>query len=221
MTDAPDVALQDNTNQRLPCLLVLDASGSMSEGGAIQELNAGIRMLEDELKNHEVAGQRVQLLVIKFGGDVEVLSDWTDAMDFAAPALQASGGTPMGAAVRLALAKLEEQKARYKKHGTPYNRPWMFLITDGGPTDEWQQAAVDCRQAEQGKHLTCFTIGVGKNVDLTKLSEFSLSPPKQMDGLKFRELFQWLSNSVAIAAQTAPGATVQMPSPDHWSHTTT
>ena len=93
----PDIVLQDNNNQRLPCVLVLDGSGSM-RGGPIDELNRGLEVLEAELKQDDVACQRVQLLVIRVGGndEVEVLSDWTDAIDFIAPAIDANGTTPFG-----------------------------------------------------------------------------------------------------------------------------
>jgi uncharacterized protein YegL len=69
-------------------------------------------------------------IATQFNGEsnVEVVSDWTDAMSIEAPHLSASGSTPMGAGVRLAPVKLGEQKARY------CNRPWLFLITDGQPS---------------------------------------------------------------------------------------
>jgi len=59
----PDVLLTDNTSQRLPCVLVLDGSGSMADSGAetdaIRELNKGLKVLEQELKNDDTAAQRV------------------------------------------------------------------------------------------------------------------------------------------------------------------
>lgn len=218
MTDdvAPDVALQDNTSQRLPCVLVLDASGSMA-GTPIKQLNAGVQLLESELKKDDMASQRVQILVIRFGDTVSALGEWADAMDFAAPTLVAGGATPMGAAVRLALQKLEEQKARYNAHGIQYNRPWMFLITDGEPTDhDWQHAAAECRAAEEGKHLTCYAIGVGDDADMAKLAQFSTGPTAKLDGLEFQKLFKWLSNSISAASKAQKGSTVQYDAPSHW-----
>lgn len=213
----PDVALRDNTSQRLPLVLLLDGSGSMADSGAIDELNAGVRLLEEELKRDDVASQRVQLMVIRFGGDAEVLSDWTDAMSFSAPQLTASGLTPMGEAVRLGLAKLEEQKARYRSNGIAYNRPWMFVITDGEPTDGgWAQAAAQCKAAEQADRLIFFGIGVGSAANLTTLAEFSTRKPVRLQGLKFRELFQWVSSSVKSASKQAPGSNVQLAPPSDW-----
>jgi uncharacterized protein YegL len=214
----PDVTLTENTSQRLPCILLLDSSGSMS-GKPIDELNAGLHILEEDLKKDDVASQRVQLLVITFGGDgeVKILSDWTDAMAFSAPSLLANGVTPMGDAVRLALTKLEEQKAKYRANGIAYNRPWIFLITDGEPTDtDWEQAADQCRAAEQAGKLTLFGIGTGPDADIEKLQRFSTRKPVCLQGLKFRELFLWLSASTKTGSKAAQGTSVQLPPPSDW-----
>jgi uncharacterized protein YegL len=188
-------------------------------GSPIDELNAGLRLLEEELKKDDLASQRVQLIVIRFGGDnqVEVVTDWTDAMAFSAPHIAAKGLTPMGAAVRLGLAKLEEQKSRYRVNGIAYNRPWMFLLTDGEPSDaDWPQAAAECRTSEQAGKLIFFGIGVGSGADLSKLAQFSTRKPVRLQGLKFREMFLWLSRSTSSASKAAQGTNVQLPPPTDW-----
>ena len=214
----PDIALTENTSQRLPCALVLDGSGSMA-GAPIDELNAGLRLLEQELKNDDVASQRVQLLVIRFGdnNEVTVLSDWKDAMDFQAPQIHADGVSPLGAAVTVALNKIEEQKERYRKNGIGYNRPWLFLLTDGEPTDaDWEQDAARCRNAEQAGKVVFFGIGVGP-ANLEKLERFSSRKPMQLQGLKFRELFVWLSRSAQTTSKAARGSDVQLSAPTDWA----
>ena len=110
----PDLVLTDNTSQRLPCVLVLDGSASMS-GEPINELNKGLKLLEQELKNDDTAAQRVQLLVIRLGDDdeVQILTDWTDALEFSAPVVTANGRTPLGVAMEMALEAIEEQKKNY------------------------------------------------------------------------------------------------------------
>ena len=155
----PDLVLQDNSSQRLPCVVLVDGSSSM-DGEAINNLNEGLKVLEAELKADDVASLRVQLLIVRIGGhsDVETVIDWTDAIDFKAPSLEAYGRTPLGKAMQLALEKIEEQKVNYKANQIPYNRPWIFLITDGTPTDEgiWQNTASDCVQAEKDGKVTIF-----------------------------------------------------------------
>ena len=111
------------------------------------------------LKNDDIACQRVQILILRFGDEdkVEVLQDWVDAVDFRAPVVNAKGRTPLGKATQLALEKIEDQKNKYKIHDIPYNRPWLFLITDGGPTDKvWQTAAIDCCKKYGPKALTVY-----------------------------------------------------------------
>jgi uncharacterized protein YegL len=217
-----DVEFTDNTSQRLPCVILLDCSGSMS-GSPINELNAGLLVFEDALKSDDIASQRVQLLVLGFGGDqnVQVYTDWTDAMSFTAPSLKTNGMTPMGAAVRTAIAKIEEQKIRYKTFGIPYNRPWIFLLTDGEPTDDWIEAAAECRQAEQDGRFAFFGIGVGPRANLSTLGHFSVRKPVSLQGLRFKELFLWLSRSASSVSRAAQGSTVQLPPPVDWMQVST
>lgn len=69
----PYVEFAENANERTPCILVLDCSGSM-RGEPIKQLNTGLQALEKELKEDIDASSRVQLLVIKAYGkdDAEI-----------------------------------------------------------------------------------------------------------------------------------------------------
>ena len=221
----PDVQLIDNSEQRTPLALVLDCSGSM-DGAPIDQLNQGLSLLEQELKGDTIAAKRVRLLVVKIGGndEAQVVGDWIDAMEFVAPSLQAGGTTPTGLAVDLALSKIEEEKQRFKQSGVAYTRPWLFLMSDGSPTDDWQGAAERCRQAEKANKVAVFPIAVGDEANSATLGEFSgkgLLAVKQMRGLKFRELFLWLSASMKVVSQSRPGGKVQLPTTDNWSNAPT
>jgi uncharacterized protein YegL len=217
----PDVQLIDNSEQRTPLVLVLDCSGSMS-GTPIDQLNKGLALLEKELKGDSIACKRVRLLVVQFGGndDAQVVGDWTDAMEFSAPMLQANGTTPTGAAVDLALSKIEEEKQRFKQAGVAYTRPWLFLMSDGEPTDDWQSAAERCRIAEKANKVAVFPIAVGEEANGETLAQWSGKGAlgvKRLSGLKFRELFLWLSTSMKVVSQSRPGGQVQLPATDNWS----
>jgi uncharacterized protein YegL len=213
----PGAEFYENTNQRTPCVLVLDGSGSMADNGKIDQLNRGLQVFETALKEDKSARTRVQVLVIRLGDndDVEVLSDWGDAISFSAPAVQANGRTPLGKAVDLALRKIEEQKGVYKANSIPYTRPWLFLMSDGEPTDrDWEAAADRCRQAEQEKKVVVWPIGV-EGADVAKLGRFNQpgSAVHTLSAANFRDLFVWLSGSLAKVTQSQPGQAVQIAAP--------
>ena len=118
----------------------------------------------------------------------------------------------MGAAVAQGLALLESRKSTYRTHGAPYYRPWVFLITDGAPTDSWQSAAAMAREGETSKKFAFFAVGVeGARMDV--LSQFSTREPLKLQGLKFRELFQWLSSSMKAVSHSQPGDSVPLTDP--------
>lgn len=221
----PDVALIDNTEQRTPLVLLLDCSGSMA-GAPIQALNDGLKVLEAELKADVIAAKRVRLLVVLFGSvdEVQIPLAWQDAMDFVAPTLEANGTTPTGQAVDVALARIEEEKLGFKQAGVAYTRPWLFLMSDGQPTDMWQEAAERCRQAEAANKVAVFPIAVGAGAKAETLGQFSnkgANAVKRLDGLKFQELFLWLSASMKVVSQSKPGGQVQLPAADSWSNAST
>lgn len=214
-----DVAFAENTSQRLPCVIVLDGSSSMASGNAIGALNDGLKVLAQDLKDDNVARQRVRLLVLRIGepDDVQVVTDWTDAIDFDPPLIEANGLTPLGLGVRRALMEIEQQKRQFDDNGIPFNRPWLFIMTDGEPTDDdWASAAAECCAAEAAGKVTVFCIGVG-NANFAQLSQFSSREPRALHGAKFREFFLWLSRSAKVGSQKATSEPIQMAATDTWA----
>jgi len=200
----------DNPSQRCPCLLLLDVSGSMA-GRPIAELNAGLVLLKDELSADPLASKRVQIAVVTFG-PVETVTDFVDAKQWDAPVLKAKGNTPMGAAIEHGLQMLESQKAIYKNNGIPLYRPWVFLITDGGPTDSWENAARLVHEGEAKKKFKFFAVGVDQaNFDILK--QISVGDPIALKETRFRDLFAWLSSSLSAVSQSTPGDEVPLEDP--------
>lgn len=215
----PDVVFSDNTNQRTPCVLLLDGSGSM-QGAPIAQLYDGLRVFEAQLKQDPTTALRVQVLVLRVGDNdqVEVLTDWCDSIDFTAPVVTANGSTPLGAGITVALEKVEAQKRAYDANGISSTRPWIMMISDGVPTDTgWQEAAARARAAEQNKKCVVFPIGT-EGADLAALGMFSNRAPRRLQGLNFADLFVWLSRSMSVVSGSTPGATIQLPAAD-WAAT--
>jgi uncharacterized protein YegL len=201
----------ENPEPRCPSVLILDVSGSMG-GAPIAELNAGLQVYRDELAADSLAAKRVEVAVLTFGGTVDLVSDFCTASSFSAPTLTARGDTPMGAAISQALDLLTQRKEQYRANGIAFYRPWVFLITDGGPTDQWQSAAQRVRDGEAKKSFAFFSVGVqGARMDI--LSQISSREPLKLDGLRFRDLFQWLSNSQQSVSKSTPGDEVPLANP--------
>jgi uncharacterized protein YegL len=213
-----EIEFADNPEPRCPVVLALDVSGSMA-GAPIAELNAGLQELEIALKADRLASLRVELAMVTFGGTVKKV-DFVTADAFQAPTLTAHLCTPMGAAVNKSLDLLRDRKETYKRNGLDYFRPWLFLITDGAPTDSWESAADRARQEEEMKGVSVYAIGV-QDADMNILARFSsVRPPMTLRGLAFRELFQWLSKSLGVVAQSQPGQQASLP-PIGWGQADT
>ena len=104
-------------------------------GEPISLLNRGFELFCEEIKKDDLAKKRAEITVITFGGSARVEIPFTEGRDLQPRRLESGGGTPMGAALDLALDQLDQQKQAYKEAGLEYYRPWMFVLTDGAPTD--------------------------------------------------------------------------------------
>lgn len=207
--------LVNNPTARVPVCLCLDISGSM-DGDPIDELNKGVRLFYDAINEDEVAAYSAEISIVTFGGTkAECLADFASLqLQPKPPVLSAYGMTPMGEAVNLGLDLLEKRKDEYKDAGVDYFQPWLVLMTDGQPNGdnrEFSRAVNRTVELVNAKKLTVFPIGIGREADMNALAQFSPKrPPLRLQGLKFKEFFQWLSKSVSKTSQSIPGESIKL-----------
>lgn len=209
----------NNPDPRCPCLLLLDKSGSMA-GARIQQLNDGIQAFKTELGEDSLASKRVEVAIVSFG-PLTIDCEFQTGYSFSPPMLAASGDTPMGAAIERGLDLLASRKQEYRSHGVLFYRPWVFLLTDGAPTDSWTRAAQLIADGEQRNSFSFFAIGV-EGADFNVLKQLSPArPPLALQGLRFKEFFVWLSNSMSRVSASQVGDKVQLAAPAGWGEVST
>lgn len=200
-------------------VLLLDTSDSMSN--EISSLNEGLYRFREEVMDDKLARKRVDVSIIEFGGKVRVNREFTSIEEFDPPELSASGGTPMGEAILRGIDLIEERKKEYRNRGVDYYRPFLFLFTDGRPTDMqpgdglWNEVTQALEEKAKGNHLMPFLVGAGSGA-VDRLQRLAVEgwPPLRLKESQFKEMFEWLSNSMTEASKSAEGEQIDLAPPE-------
>lgn len=180
----------------MACALLLDTSGSMY-GDAIDSLNRAINDFKEQTSMDELAQKRVDIAIIEFNDTARVVQDFTPLSQMQPVTLSASGCTAMGAGINLAIDKVKERNRFYNSMGTPCFKPWIFMITDGAPTDDIESARQRIIDEEsKGTHgkLKFWAVGVPgySKETLTSLTKRCIA----LNEANFNGIFNWLSESM-------------------------
>lgn len=198
LQETPSMGIKSPNEPHLACALLLDTSISMA-GAPLESLMQGIAEFKEVTKNNADAQSRVDIAVIEFNDAPHVIQEFSPLPELRVPNLTARGCTAMGAAINLAIDKVKERNREYAELGTPCYQPWIFMITDGEPTDDITTAQQRIYEEEhKGKYgkLKFWTIGVpGYNREVAHSLSKRLIELEKPD---FSGIFQWLSESVSI-----------------------
>lgn len=190
--------------KKLPVVLLLDVSGSMS-GEKIDSLyDATIDMIET-FAAAQAKEQIIDVAIITFGESVELHTRYTPVKDLQARGIsrfRASGLTPMGTALRMAKDMIDD------KNETPSRiyRPAVVLVSDGAPNDDWKKPMDDF--INNGRSAKCqrFAVAIGNDADRSVLERFTKDPDAVLfaeDAKDISEQFKTISMSISTVA-TAP-----------------
>lgn len=213
-----------NTSSRCPTMVIIDSSSSQGQPNAngeipLDSLNDGLDVLITELHKDPLARKRVDLSFVVYGTHVSEPTPFANVDDIILPTLVPSGTTSTGQAIVTALDALEARKQEYKDNGVTYYRPFILFITDGLATDDITEAHNRIVDGEKNSKFSFYAVGVDgyDHQSLSKLVEGTNRPPLPLKGLKFDELFMWLSASMANISASTMGEKASLPSPDGWA----
>ena len=165
----------------------------------------GLESMLRKLKTDPHALETVHLSVITFSARAKQIVPLTEISQFyLPPKLSIKPGTALGAALRLLRERINSEVQRTTTEQKGDYRPIVFLLTDGQPTDAWEDAAATLKSVHP-KIANIYAIGCGEDVDFSVLSEITdiAYHMKDVSGDMISKFFIWVSASVQAMSQGA------------------
>jgi uncharacterized protein YegL len=222
------VETPSNYAEKTICCFAVDTSGSM-EGKSIKALNQGLQDFYNEILSDENTSQMLEVALVEFNSSVETILKPDLVENFSMPELYTTGSTKLVDGVNESIKLVEARKKWYNQTGQKYKRPWIILITDGAP-DSGQDVnglAAKIEADTKSKKYVFLPVGVeGADMSiLQKVSGYIQSesnlwvqmPALKLEGLKFKEFFRWVSNSMSLISASSEDAKITLPPTSDWT----
>ena len=189
--------------RKLPVYLVIDTSGSMM-GEPIEAVKNGMQILVSALRQDPYALETAYLSVITFDSDARQVVPLSELTAFNLPAIQASGSTALGSALKLLAERSDVEVTKTTAETKGDWKPMVFLMTDGGPTDDWQAGLAEFRKRKFGVVVAC-AAGPGANTEVLKQITEGVVTLDTADTASLRAFFKWVSASISTGSQKVEG----------------
>lgn len=197
----------------LPVIVMADVSGSMTVDGKIEALNLALKDMVAGFAAESRLRAEIQVGLITFGGErarVHLPLAPAHKISEVSP-LRADGRTPMGTAFEEA-RKLIEDKDMIPSRAY---RPVLVLVSDGLPTDDWEQPLDGLCKSERGQKATRFAMAIGADADVEMLRRFANDPEspvfKAHEARDIHRFFRAVTMSVTSRSRsTAPNSSAPL-----------
>ncbi|CAM4173042.1 vWA domain-containing protein [Aeromonas bestiarum] len=185
----------------LPVILLLDVSGSMS-GEKIHNLNDAVRDMLNTFSDTENSEIEIHVAIITFGAQVKLHQPLASASTIQWQGLSASGSTPLGVALEMAKAMIEDKEVVPSRA----YRPTVVLVSDGQPDSGWEKPLN--KFISDGRSAKCDRMAMAIGADaneavLGKFFEGTEHPLLYAENAKqLREAFKYVTMSVTMRAKS-------------------
>lgn len=196
-----------------PVIFLLDTSGSMS-GAPLGAVNAAMEGVLPELisMNNDNPDVEIEIAVITFESGIKWVtgSGLVNPESYAWNDLNAGGGTSMGAAFR-ELEKVLSVSHGFMNRASGSVAPVLFLLTDGEPTDNYQDGLQALKGNNWYKVAAKVAIGYGQSNDAV-LREFTGNPETVLhtnDPMDLKNMIRFVTITSSMVASTGKGVDTQ------------
>ena len=203
--------------RRLPVYLLLDVSGSMS-GEPIAAVQNGVQTMVSALMGDPQALESACLSVITFSNSAEQVVPLTELSQFNPPQLQAGGMTSLGEALAFVAQCADREVVKNTPEAKGDWKPLVFIMTDGGATDDVEKGLAEFRKKKWGIVVACAAGSGANKQELSKITEAVVSLDTT-DSASIAAFFKWVSASVSTSSKSVgsqnkePSGLDQLPPP--------
>lgn len=185
--------------RRLPVYLLLDTSGSMT-GEPIESVKNGVQVLLSTLRQDPYALETAYLSIITFDSNAQQVVPLTELSLFQMPDIRANGTTVFGEALKLVAQKIDSEVTKTTAEAKGDWKPLVFIMTDGEPTDNWQQGLIEFKKRKCGLVVAC-AAGQGANTNALKQVTEIVVQLDTADSTTIKAFFKWVSASISTGSQ--------------------
>lgn len=185
--------------RRLPVYLVIDVSGSM-HGEPIEAVRNGMQMLLSTLRTDPYALETAYLSVIVFDAKARQVVPLTELISFQPPTIEPGSTTSLGDALKVTKECIEREVQKTTADAKGDWKPLVFIMTDGQPTDDWQNGLKEFRKVKPGMVIACAAGPQAEPAVLKQITEIVVSLDTA-DSSSIGAFFKWVSASISTSSK--------------------
>ena len=184
--------------RRLPVYLLLDTSGSMG-GEPIEAVKNGVQIMISSLRGNPQAQETAYISVITFDSVANQIIPLTDLGSFQMKDIQATGGTSLGEGLKLLSNCIDNEVTKTTPETKGDWKPLVFIMTDGMPTDSWQNGLAEFKKRKTGIVVAC---AAGSGVDTSVLKQITENVVElaTADSQSIAKFFAWVTASIGVSS---------------------
>jgi uncharacterized protein YegL len=119
-----------------------------------------------------------------------------DLTTFTPPTIEANGSTALGSALELLSQRIDAEVTKTTADTKGDWKPMVFLMTDGGPTDDWRRGLAEFKKRKTGIVVAC-AAGTAADTNVLKEITENVVSLDVADSASLKAFFKWVSSSIS------------------------